>query len=154
VIRVRCLQCQKLLGIPDTKAGQDVACPVCRGPIRVPGVNPPAPRPPSGVAAPARKPPQPALDQLEIVEDEEVPTLGEADLVDEPPAARKRKKRRPAAAQSTTSGNQIIGGILMMVGAVVWFFGALLLMNRIFFYPPILFVLGIGTLVRGIRGQS
>ena len=42
----------------------------------------------------------------------------------------------------------------MMVGAVVWFFGALFFLDRIFFYPPIMFVLGIGAVIRGFTGQE
>jgi len=41
----------------------------------------------------------------------------------------------------------------MMLGAVVWFFLGLAA-GRIFFYPPILFVFGIGAVVRGFTGRN
>lgn len=37
----------------------------------------------------------------------------------------------------------------MMVGVLVWFFGALAF-GWIFWYPPVMFVLGLITLVKGI----
>jgi hypothetical protein len=42
-----------------------------------------------------------------------------------------------------------MGGIAMMVIAVVWFCGGLLF-DFIFFYPPILFIIGFGVLIKGI----
>jgi hypothetical protein len=47
----------------------------------------------------------------------------------------------------------IWGGVGMMVGAVVWF--ALGWMaGRIFFYPPILFVLGIVAVGKGLMAPA
>lgn len=43
----------------------------------------------------------------------------------------------------------VIGGVLAMVGAVVWFVVGWL-SGYIFFYPPILFVLGLIGVVRGL----
>ena len=43
----------------------------------------------------------------------------------------------------------IWGGVGMMVGAVVWFVVGWMA-GRIFIYPPILFVLGIAAVGRGI----
>jgi len=47
----------------------------------------------------------------------------------------------------------IITGLLMMVGAAIWFFVGLA-GGYIFFYPPVLFVLGIVSIVRGFTGQE
>ena len=47
----------------------------------------------------------------------------------------------------------IWGGIGMMVGAVVWFVLGWMA-GRIFFYPPILFVLGLVSLGKGIMAPS
>jgi hypothetical protein len=44
-------------------------------------------------------------------------------------------------------------GLLMMLAATVWFFGGLAY-GRIFFYPPILFLLGIGAIIRGFMGKE
>ena len=41
----------------------------------------------------------------------------------------------------------------MMVGAVVWF-GLGLLADRIFFYPPIMFVLGLISFIKGLMGRE
>lgn len=46
---------------------------------------------------------------------------------------------------------QIVLGVLMMLGAVAWFVAGLAV-NTIFFYPPVLFFLGIGAVIRGFRG--
>jgi hypothetical protein len=43
----------------------------------------------------------------------------------------------------------ILGGTGMMVGAVVWFVVGWMA-GRIFFYPPILFVIGIVALIKGL----
>lgn len=43
----------------------------------------------------------------------------------------------------------VLGGLLMMGGATVWFVLGLMC-DRIFFYPPILFVIGVIALIRGI----
>jgi hypothetical protein len=51
---------------------------------------------------------------------------------------------------STNSG--IIGGILMIVIAVVWFVVGYFAADRIFFYPPILFVIGLLSIVKGLFG--
>ncbi len=48
----------------------------------------------------------------------------------------------------------IIGGSLAILGAIAWFFGALIYMDTIFFYPPILFVVGLVALIRGIQDQK
>ena len=47
----------------------------------------------------------------------------------------------------------IWGGVGMMVGAVVWFVVGWMA-GRIFFYPPILFVLGIVSLAKGLMAPS
>ena len=43
----------------------------------------------------------------------------------------------------------MLGGVAMMVIAAVWFFGGLAA-DIIFFYPPILFVIGLYGLVKGL----
>lgn len=53
----------------------------------------------------------------------------------------------PAKSGGSTDGSVVVG-ILMMVGAVVWFFGGLAF-GYIFYYPPILFVLGLISTIKG-----
>jgi hypothetical protein len=48
----------------------------------------------------------------------------------------------------------IFAGLGMMVGAIVWFVAGLFLADRIFFYPPILFIFGIVSLIKGLLGTS
>jgi predicted lipid-binding transport protein (Tim44 family) len=45
----------------------------------------------------------------------------------------------------------VVGGALMMLIAVVWFVGGLFA-GILFFYPPILFVIGIIAMVKGMFG--
>jgi hypothetical protein len=47
----------------------------------------------------------------------------------------------------------IWGGVGMMVGAVVWFVVGWMA-GRIFFYPPILFVIGLVALAKGIMAPA
>lgn len=44
----------------------------------------------------------------------------------------------------------ILGGVVTMLIAVVWFFGGLFLLNRIFIWPPIMFIIGLITCVKGL----
>src|SRR5262249_38735463 len=46
----------------------------------------------------------------------------------------------------------IAAGVLMMIIAVAWFVAGIVWANRIFFYPPILFVIGIVAIVKGLMG--
>lgn len=43
----------------------------------------------------------------------------------------------------------VIGGIIMMAIAVIWFLGGLF-WGVIFYYPPILFVIGVYALIKGM----
>jgi hypothetical protein len=87
-------------------------------------------------------------------EEEERPRSRES-----PPAkkVRKRTERQPRVAfedgwfGSTNSG--VIGGVLMILIAVGWFIAGLAA-DRIFIYPPILFVIGLVAMVKGIFGAS
>jgi hypothetical protein len=47
----------------------------------------------------------------------------------------------------------VVGGLLMMLLAAVWFFGGLAV-GIIFFYPPILFIIGLVALFKGLSGNS
>jgi len=66
---------------------------------------------------------------------------------DEDRPIRKKKKK----ATSNANIGSIFGGLAMMLIAVLWFFGGLWA-GYIFFYPPILFVVGIIALVKGMVG--
>ena len=68
-----------------------------------------------------------------------------------------RRKDQEALAEShsvakgTNAG--IIGGILIMAGAVIWFVVGYMA-GIIFFYPPVLFIIGIIAVIRGIMIQK
>ena len=47
----------------------------------------------------------------------------------------------------------ILGGSIAMVIAVVWFFTALSF-DRIFFYPPVLFIIGLIGVIKGIADKN
>ena len=44
--------------------------------------------------------------------------------------------------------SQVLSGVGMMVGAVVWLVVGLMF-NRFFIYPPILFIIGLVTMIKG-----
>jgi hypothetical protein len=46
----------------------------------------------------------------------------------------------------------LVGGGTAMLIAVVWFVLGIILLDRIFFYPPILFIVGIAGVFRGLTG--
>jgi hypothetical protein len=47
----------------------------------------------------------------------------------------------------------VIGGLLAMLVAVVWFVRGLMA-DRVFFYPPILFVVGLVGVAKGLMSGS
>jgi hypothetical protein len=47
----------------------------------------------------------------------------------------------------------VLGGLLAMVGAVVWFVAGLAA-DVIFFYPPILFIVGLVGVIRGLASSN
>ena len=69
-----------------------------------------------------------------------------------------RRRRRREEASSGFGGiaisPMIIGGLLAMGGAVLWFVLGIVLLDTVFCYPPVLFVLGIVSFVRGCMGQE
>ncbi len=60
-----------------------------------------------------------------------------------------RGKQRERAEATEGAGSEALYGVLMMVGAVVWFVAGLF-GGVIFRYPPILFIIGLVTLVKGL----
>lgn len=59
----------------------------------------------------------------------------------------------PFHLEKSTLDTGIVGGIGMIVLAIVWFVLGMQA-GRIFFYPPVLAVLGIVAIVRGIGGGA
>jgi hypothetical protein len=44
----------------------------------------------------------------------------------------------------------VLGGMIMILIALVWFFGGLAV-DRIFFYPPVLLIIGVVAIIKGIN---
>ena len=100
----------------------------------------------------------PALPQKEEpLEAIEVPEEEEAQAPASPPRKKKKKKQPAAVAEeggfwSLEKGmvnSGVLVGILIMIGAAVWFFLGLAA-DRIYFYPPIMFIVGIVAVVKGV----
>ena len=165
-IEIVCTSCQCRLSVPGSAAGKKVKCP-CGVATAVPnaGSVPPAPMPandPFGM---------PADDPFGLPADDN-PFAAPADEFGENPYAtsgsgeygitsapaymsapkpRKKAKLKKTSAPTGAGGpdmGQVLGGAGMMVGAVVWLVVGLMC-GWIFFYPPILFIIGLVTMVKG-----
>ncbi len=83
------------------------------------------------------------------------PSIEEEDDEDDRPSRPRRKKRRRPRPDSSSgggvNGGAVGAGLFIMFIAVVWFVVGLYA-GWIFFYPPILFVIGIISLVKGLMG--
>lgn len=140
------------LRVKNEKAGRTIYCPECDDKLIVPDD--------SGVQSVEDEPLPKAkkVRQARIAdEDDEPPRKRRRDDDDEDedrPRPRKRKKRRAPVQESSGLSSQapIAIGYLMMLGAVVWFVLGLMA-DRIFFYPPIMFVLGIISVGRGLMAK-
>ncbi len=79
--------------------------------------------------------------------------------LDEPEANRLAEVERQVSQSEGSGGGSslegkgirmgVAGGIIMMVIAAVWFFAGMAA-GRIFFYPPVLFVIGVYALIKGL----
>jgi transposase len=135
-ISVTCLYCGRTLKAKDEHAGQKAKCPGCDNVIMVP------------------KPKvEPVMAEAVEVEPADAADDREPDYQDDRPRPKKRrppgKRERPSKGSDHSISPSVVGGLLMMLIAVVWFVGGLFF-NIIFFYPPILFVIGIIALVKGL----
>ncbi len=150
--------CGRHFLIKDDLAGKKVRCSECKGIMTVPQPNietspddQPMSPPPASVP-PFRKTKAPQLPE------QYAPSRNR--MVDDSAATIERKKKKPTSRKRKNSEGwfpavsvnpSIVTGILMMLGAVVWF-GVGLVGGVIFFYPPILFILGIGAVIKGFTG--
>lgn len=158
--------CGRSLRVKDEGAGRKVRCPACGLTVAVPRPDEDqdvedealsllmvAPDRPACASQPAGAPPP----------DEGVPPPPWRPSAPAAPPSRRstspRRKRSKRRDESEGRGfsvavhPSIITGLLMMLGAAVWFFLGLAA-GRIFIYPPIMFVLGIGAIIRGFRGED
>ena len=64
-------------------------------------------------------------------------------------SGRPKKKKGKSKNENTIFEGEIMGGIAMMLGAIIWFVGGLAF-GITFIYPPILFLIGLGSLIKGL----
>jgi hypothetical protein len=145
MIKVTCV-CGRALQAKDEYAGRAVRCPSCQATLTLPAPDAPpevmdvqqADPEPYRAAPPPPLPPEPYRRD----------DYGrDVDLRRQP----SRGSTGGGWGNATNAG--VLGGCLMMVGAVVWF--VLGLMNDIiFFYPPILLVIGLIAMIKGLMGGN
>ena len=160
-IKVQC-GCGKSLQVKDELAGKRVRCPACKQAVGVPPALEPEEVGDDALQvllteSPPRPPARAPREEAVTAEPPRPPALPERSA---PPRAAERKKPKRRRDEEDEGWSfpriylspGIITGLLMMVGAVVWFVLGLLA-DRIFFYPPIMFVLGLVAVVRGLLGR-
>lgn len=172
-VTVRCV-CEKTLKVPDRFAGKSVTCPSCGTHLPVPEASPDpgfevVDDEPVATAIPARAKPvsaRPAVASVdpEDEEDDDRPRRrsrrddDDDEEEDRRPRRRRRKDKEPEHAgifgtEKWVISGGVIGGAIAMLVAVVWFVLGLMA-DRIFFYPPILFVVGLFGLVKGMMTRG
>jgi hypothetical protein len=165
-ISVTC-SCGRALRAKDEAAGKRVRCPGCGNAVEVPvpgaeveqealaglmssegeyDMAPPPPPPPSpSASAPMMRPPPPPPVQPK--------NWGGADVASGGKHAKAARQPRVVFEQgwfgNINSG--VLGGLLMIVIAAAWF-GLGLMGGRIFFYPPVLAVIGLMSVFKGMAG--
>jgi len=166
-IPVQC-NCGRSFRAKDELAGRKARCPNCSTVLTIPQPEPP-PETEDEVsqallddstedAPPARPRTKPASFRAEETDRSPAPPPRRAiPQVPETKPAKRPKRRRSSRDDSERSRGgvainpAIVTGLLMMAGAAIWFFVGLAA-NIIFFYPPVLFLLGIGSVIRGFTG--
>jgi hypothetical protein len=162
--------CGRAMRIKDELAGRKIRCPACAGVLTVPKPERVADEDdevvtvmpvesPSEALAP-RPSPRQAVKRAEtgVRVPSREPVAESPSPFSKPPKPVKRRKVSRSRA-SRRSGpmlvihREIVAGVFMMLGATVWFVVGFAL-GWIYFYPPILFVLGIAAVVRGLTGRG
>ena len=153
--------CGQQLEVEAEHAGQPVECPTCQQVVT-------APRPTPTLAKRAVRPAEPAA-EYEVVDEPTKPSSRPkrwADDDDEDDDRPRRKKRsaddrdrarhldKPKhsgwfGTENWILSGGVIGGLIAMLVALVWFVLGLMA-DRIFFYPPILFVVGLVGMIKGM----
>ncbi len=168
-IPVKC-DCGKSLKVKDELAGRRIRCPGCQEAVRVPMPEAPKAEEEEALDILLEEEPEPARPKRRPVpedDDERItaktppprpkPAPAKKKRVDPPKYKRQRSERIGSRDRYRTSGlvvnSSIISGLLMMGGAVLWFVVGLYA-GWIFYYPPILFILGVASVIRGFTGQE
>jgi hypothetical protein len=161
--------CGRSMRIKDELAGRKIRCPACKNVITVRGPQATKAEDEVLIALPEDSESdipvvQPVPKDASIRTEGQVRRPSSAVRRSLPvpltmPAAPVKRRKLPRRKASRRSGpllvvhREIVAGVLMMVGATVWFVVGFAL-GWVFFYPPILFVLGIAAVVRGLTGGS
>lgn len=161
-VSVVCPSCNKRLLVPGTSLGKQGRCPACQTVFTLEqlyeaeAVAPPsndtwgAPPTSNSFGAPAASPFDNSNDDYQL---QAAPPQSYASTLNNAYAS-PQINSVPAYNRPAESGqfwdSSVLGGIALMLIAVVWFFGALFAFNVFFIYPPILFIIGFITMVKGI----
>jgi hypothetical protein len=166
-IVMRC-DCGATLQAKDEHAGKKTRCPSCGKIQPIPAAAPPPARPTFSLSKEEEIPDAlPAEDGKKVKGSD---TYGFADQPSPRPKVREPLERPRvtksggrAAARGGGGGffgpemgamsYGVLGGLAMMAIAVIWFVAGLFF-DYIFFYPPILFVIGIVAVVRGVMSGN
>ncbi len=163
--------CGRSLKARDEFAGRKVRCPDCKNVLEVPDPNAPkdpedeilnvllADDSPAGDEAPRA-----AVRAAPPPDERPVHPPPPRNPLPPPPPVRSVKKKQRDVQRSTprvvfeegwfgSVNAGVVGGLLMMGIAAAWFFIALAA-GRIFFYPPILFVIGFISMIKGATGRD
>lgn len=154
--KIRCPDCKSVLAVPaEEKEPEDLALEVLRGddpdedgPPRDERRSAIQAEPPEVLPARPRPPRNDGFPDLRRRDDEDAP-------VPRPKKRREEFRREPKVAfergwfGSMNAG--VAGGVLMILIAVIWFVAGLA-GGIIFFYPPILLVIGIIAIAKGLMG--
>lgn len=158
----RCEDCQTTLKLTDQHLGRKIRCPRCRSVLEIPEC-PQQPEQPStdwtgpresdffssrprgeeSVEAPS-EPPAPEQDGQPFEYDWEFPDL---------PTEPVQPTEMPGGTVRGINWGTVVFGVGLMVVAAVWFVAGLVA-GVIFFYPPILLIVGLVTLIKGLFGYE
>ena len=168
-IAFSCPSCDRTYSVDEKFAGKITACKGCGTRVIVPDAEaepeppPPPPRAKARVVAvsPPAPPRKPGRDEerFDVVAERPRNSAAEdADYYAKKAAKRQRRKERDARIReehgnSLAVSRTIVGGAATMAIAVIWFFGGLMF-NVFFIFPPIMFLLGLLTLIRGLMGHE
>jgi hypothetical protein len=142
------------LRVPATAQGKNGKCPACETVFKIPAAPAVAPRAPSNQALDDAASPSPP-DPLDFASPSAAAQSKDAtfpDLSAEPPAKIKYPDPQEHGSfrmESKGVEKGVLGGIAMIAIAVIWFVVGLLC-GYIFFYPPILLVIGIFAVIKGL----
>jgi len=148
--RARCAACGQIMTVPAATANEEEALAAL---LSEEQTAQPVPsrreRGHSEEEGPRRLPPRPP----QLPQSFEVEDVSEVREVRKPRMPRKsaRAHRERSSGPSVVISPGVVTGLLMMLGAAAWFFIGLAV-GYIFFYPPILFILGFATMIKGFCG--